>query len=110
MNVVCLSGNLVKEVEVRFTGTGKAVSNFIIAVNRPFKNEKDEYEADFINCVIFGKSAEYMQKYTNKGDMIEIEGELRSSTYQNEEGKTIKTTQVEVEKIKRIQKKDAMPF
>lgn len=110
MNIVCLRGNLVKEVEVRFTGTGKAVSNFTIAVNRPFKNEKDQYEADFINCVVFNKSAEYMQNYTNKGDMIEVVGSLQTSSYQDKDGNTRYKTEVLVDKIERVQKKDAMPF
>ena len=113
MNIVCLRGRLAKEVEVRFTQSGKAVSNFTIAVNRSTKNDKGEYDADFINCVVFNKSAEFMQKYTNKGDMIEIVGQLQVSNYQDKDGNSRYKIEVIIDKIELIsskKKEDTMPF
>ena len=113
MNIVCLRGRLVKEIEVRYTQSGKAVSNFTLAVNRTTKNDKGEYDADFINCVIFNKSAEFMQKYTNKGDMVEVVGSLQVSNYQDKDGNTRYKTEVIIDKIELMQgkkKEETMPF
>ena len=111
MNVVCLRGRLVRDVEVRFSTNGNAVANFTMAVNKQTKNDKGEYEANFINCVIFNKSAEFMQKYTNKGDMVEITGALQTSNYQDKDGKTIHKTEVVADKIELVSsKKESMPF
>lgn len=111
MNVVCLRGRLVRDIEVRFSTNGNAVANFTIAVNKQTKNDKGEYEANFINCVIFNKSAEFMQKYTNKGDMVEIIGSLQTSSYQDKDGNTIRKTEVIADKIELVSsKKESMPF
>ena len=105
MNVVILRGRLVKDVEVRYTSTGKAVANFTLAVNRLTKNDKDEYDVDFINCVIFNKSSEFMQKYTNKGDMVEITGSIQTSNYKDKDNKTIYKTDIIVNTIELVSSK-----
>lgn len=111
MNVICLRGRLVRDVEVRFSTKGNAVANFTMAVNKQTKNDKGEYEANFINCVIFNKSVEFMQKYTNKGDMVEITGSLQTSNYKDKDGKIIYKTEVVADKIELVSsKKESMPF
>ena len=62
MNRACLVGRLTKDPELRYTPNGVAVANFTVAVNRPFKNQAGEQEADFINCVAWRKQAENLAK------------------------------------------------
>lgn len=78
MNKALLTGRLTKPVELRKTQSGKAVTRFTLAVNR---QQKDT--ADFINCLAWEKSAEYLNSYAGKGDLIELEGRLQVSTYDN---------------------------
>ena len=88
-------GRLTKDVEL---GTGAtAVARFSIAVNRRFKNAEGNYEADFISCVAFGKTAEFIQKYFHKGDMIAVTGRIQTGSYTNKDGVKVYTTDVVVE-------------
>ena len=95
INTVVLSGRLTKEAELRYTQSGSPVTNFTLAVNRKFKTE-NQPEADFINCVIWNKSAETLANYTTKGSLIGIEGTLQTRTYENAEGKNVYVTEVYV--------------
>ena len=88
MNKVILSGNLVKDNDLRKTNTGKSVLQNTIAVRRNSKNEKGEYDTDFITLVIWGVQAEYINQYTSKGDKIELVGRWQHRAYQDKEGKT----------------------
>ena len=70
MNKIILLGRLTKDPEVRYTqgDNATATARFSIAVNRKFKNAEGNYDADFINCVCFGKTAEFVEKYFHKGE------------------------------------------
>ncbi|KXA13361.1 single-stranded DNA-binding protein [Clostridium perfringens] len=86
MNKIILAGRLVKEPELKFLdGDGKAVARFTIAVNRKFKGTDGKRETDFFNCVIFGKLAEGITKYSNKGQEIVLVGEVRNRSYEDKE-------------------------
>ncbi|ELC8392148.1 single-stranded DNA-binding protein [Clostridium perfringens] len=86
MNKIILAGRLVKEPEIKFLdGSGKAVSRFTIAVNRKTKGKDEKREADFFNCVIFGKLAEGITKYANKGQEIVLVGEARNRSYEDKD-------------------------
>ncbi|EGT3601443.1 single-stranded DNA-binding protein [Clostridium perfringens] len=86
MNKIILAGRLVKEPELKFLdGDGKAVARFTIAVNRKFKGTDGKRETDFFNCVIFGKLAEGITKYSNKGQKIVLVGEVRNRSYEDKE-------------------------
>ena len=86
MNTVQLVGRLTKDVDLKFTQTGEAVANFTIAVNRNFTNQQGEREADFINCVIWRKSAENLANFTRKGSLIGLDGRLQTRSYDNQQG------------------------
>ena len=105
MNKVILIGRLTKNSELRYTESNKAIGNFSIAVNRDYKNENGEYEADFINCVVFNTTAETMNKYTHKGDLIGVIGRLQTRNYEDKEGKKHYITEVIVEKTEFLQTK-----
>lgn len=96
MNKVILVGRLTKDVEVRENGD-KAVARFSLAVNRPFKNKNGEYEANFPNCVAFGKTADFIDEWFKKGDPIGIAGRIQTGSYENKNGDKVYTTDVVVE-------------
>lgn len=94
MNNVSLMGRLVKDVDLNYiAGSGKAKGTFTIAVKRKFKKD----EADFINCVVFGKTAEIISQYIFKGTMIGITGSIRNNNYKKKDGTMAYTTNVIVE-------------
>lgn len=94
MNNVSLMGRLVKDVDLNYiAGSGKAKGTFTIAVKRKFKKD----EADFINCVAFGKTAEIISQYIFKGTMIGITGSIRNNNYKKKDGTMAYTTNVIVE-------------
>ncbi|MGL4850258.1 MAG: single-stranded DNA-binding protein [Clostridium sp.] len=94
MNKVILIGRLTKDPELRFAaGTGNAVARFSVAVTRQFKRD----EADFINCVAFSKQAETIAQYLTKGSQIAITGNIRTGSYDAQDGSKRYTTDVAVE-------------
>ena len=95
MNKVILIGRLTKDVETRYAGE-MAVSCYSLAVDRKFKRE-GEPTADFINCVAFGKSGEFAEKYLKKGMKIAVTGRIQTGSYTDKEGKKVYTTDVIVE-------------
>lgn len=96
MNHVLLIGRITKDVELRRTGSGKAVASFTLAVNKDYKNEQGGYDADFIDCVAFEQRAETISKYVHKGDRFAVVGQLATRSYENKEGKKVKVTEVKV--------------
>ena len=98
MNLVVLNGRLVRDPELKFGQSGKAYSRFSIAVDRPFQNSTDSQTADFINCVAFGKTAEFIGEYFRKGRKILLKGSLQMNQYESE-GKKLTTYVVIAENV-----------
>lgn len=94
MNVITLTGNAVKDIELRYTPNGKAVGNGTIAVRRDFKNQNGEYETDFINFVSLGKTGEIMANHIKKGDKFGITGRLQIRKWTKDDGSTQYFTEV----------------
>lgn len=99
MNRTILVGRLTRDPELRITPNGVAVANFNIAVNRPFKNEQGEQEADFVNCVTWRKQAENLANYMKKGSRIGVDGRIQTRSYDNDQGQRIFVTEVLAESI-----------
>lgn len=101
MNKVVEMGRLTADPELRQTQSGTAVCRFTIAVNRRFKNQQGEYDADFISCVAWKQTAEFVSRYFSKGSMICVEGSLRTGSYtdRNHSDVTHYTTEVYVENV-----------
>lgn len=97
LNRVVLTGRLTRDTELRYTASGTAVCSFTIAINRPFKNQNNEREADFINGVIWRKSAENFSNFTHKGSLVGIDGRLSTRNYENKQGQKVYVTEVTVE-------------
>lgn len=87
MNKVILAGRLTKDIEVKYTQTGKAVARFILAVNRRVSKDKEKQQADFIPIIIWNKLAEVCSKYLTKGSQILVEGHLQIRDYVAQDGK-----------------------
>ena len=94
MNKVVLMGRLTKEPDVRNT----SVARFTLAVDRRFKRD-GEPTADFIGCVAFGKTAEFMEKYMKKGTKIALAGRIQTGSYTNSDGNKVYTTDVIAEEV-----------
>ena len=94
INNVVLVGRLTRDAELRYTQSNIAVATFTLAVNRPFKNEDGERDADFINCVIWRQSAENLANWAKKGSLIGITGVIQTRTYDNQQGQRVYVTEV----------------
>lgn len=100
MNRVVLIGRLTKDPELRNTNGGTPVTNFNLAVDRPFKNSQGEREADFIPIVAWRQLAENTCKFMGKGRLIAVEGRIQTRNYENEAGNRVYITEVVAESIK----------
>lgn len=86
-NKVILIGNLTKDIELKQTQSGMALTSFDIAVARAFKNKQTgEAETDFIRCQAWGKTAEFLSRYFSKGKAVVVEGDLRNNNYTDQNG------------------------
>ena len=94
LNSVCLVGRLTKDPELRYTPNNQAVATFSLAVNRPFKNQNGDREADFINCVIWRQQAENLANWAKKGALIGITGRIQTRNYENQQGQRVYITEV----------------
>lgn len=99
INNVVLVGRLTREVDLRYTGNSTAVGTFSLAVDRPFQNRSGERETDFINCVIWRKSAENFANFTRKGSLVGIEGRIQTRNYENQQGQRVYVTEVIVDRF-----------
>ena len=98
MNSVQLIGRLTRDPEVRYTDGGTSVAKFSLAVERRFKQENGA-DADFINIVSFGKTAEFIEKYFHKGIKIALNGRIQTGSYTDKDGKKVYTTDIVAENV-----------
>ena len=106
INRVVLCGRLTRDPDLRFVGDGKPVVSFTIAVNRTFKNQNGETEADFINCVAW-RNAENIAKFLKKGSMTGVDGRLQTRSYDDQSGRRVFVTEVNVESVQFLDPKDS---
>lgn len=99
INSSTLVGNLTKDIELRYSQSGKAVANFTVAVSRPFKNQEGNRETDFINCVQFGKGAELLSQYTGKGSKVGVTGRIQTRNFEGQDGKRVYMTEVVADQV-----------
>lgn len=99
MNKVILMGRLTRDPEVRYSqgDNSMAIARYSLAVDRRYKRDGDEQTADFINCVAFGKSGEFAEKYLHKGTKIAVVGRIQTGSFTNKDGQKVYTTDVVVE-------------
>ena len=113
MNKIILSGNLTKDVELRYTQSGKAVVKVGIGVSRKIKNSDGKYDSDFFNLVAWEKTAEFFGKYLAKGSKVLIEGRLQNNDYTDKNGVKHYAVDVIVENVEfagsKVEKKSDEP-
>jgi single-strand DNA-binding protein len=109
MNNVVLIGRLVRDVEYRISSSGITVANITVAVDRGYTKEakakaelKNEPTADFIRCIAFGKTAEFLSNYFSKGNLIAINGKIQTRNYEDKEGKKVFMTEVLIGNVEKL--------
>lgn len=106
INNVTLIGRLTRDAELRYTPSNIATAQFNIACNRNFKNANDEYDADFINCVMWREQAERFCNWTRKGMLVGIVGRIQTRSYENQQGQRVYVTEVVAESFQVLEKRD----
>lgn len=109
MNKVILMGRLTKDPDVRYSqgaNGSTAIARYSLAVDRRFKQE-GQPNADFINCIAFGKLGEFAEKYLHKGTKIAVVGRIQTGSYTNKDGQKVYTTDVVVEEQEFAESKNA---
>lgn len=97
MNKFIGMGRIVREPEVRNTPSGKNVATFTIAINRRFKNKDGGYDSDFLNCVAWGQTGDFIAKFFPKGSLIAVEGSVQTRNWEDKEGNKRVNTDIVVE-------------
>lgn len=107
INNVTLVGRLVRDPELKNTAQGIANVSFTLAVNRNYKNDQGQREADFINIVIWRKQAELLAQYATKGALIGITGRIQTRNYENQQGQRIYVTEVVADNFQLLESRGA---
>jgi len=107
LNRVVLAGRLTRDPELRYTPNGIPVANFTVAINRPYRNQQGEQEADFVNCVTWRKQAENLANYMRKGSLVGVDGRIQTRSYENQEGRRVFVTEVLAEHITFLESRSA---
>lgn len=103
INNTVLVGRMVRDAELKYTPNNQAVATFTLAVNRNFKSQNGEREADFINCVIWRQQAENLANRAKKGALIGITGRIRTRNYENQQGQRVYVTEVVAENFQLLE-------
>jgi len=106
INNVVLVGRLTRDPELRYTPSNVAVATFSLAVNRNFKNQAGDYEADFISCIMWRQQAENFANWLKKGALVGITGRIQTRSYDNQQGQRVYVTEVVAESFQILEKKD----
>lgn len=106
VNNVVLVGRITKDLELRYTSNNKETTSFTVAINRVFKGQDGQTQADFIGCVAFGKTAENVYKYCGKGSLIGVEGRIQTRNYQNNQGNTVYVTEIIADRVQFLESKN----
>ncbi|WP_239706179.1 MULTISPECIES: single-stranded DNA-binding protein [unclassified Mammaliicoccus] len=107
INRAALVGRLTADPQYRVTPSGVQVATFTLAVNRTFTNAQGERDCDFINCVVFRKTAENVNQYLSKGKLAGVDGRLQSRSYENKEGQKVFVTEVVCDNVQFLEPKDS---
>ena len=112
MNKVILMGRLTRDPEIRYSQNENSVTvaRFTLAVDRRFKRQGEDQAADFINCVAFGKTAEFAEGYLKQGTKVVGCGRIQTGSYTNKEGQRVYTTDVVIEELEFAESKKAQQY
>jgi len=105
INQVILVGRLTRDPELRHTNDGRAYTPITLAVTRQYRNANGEIEADFVQCILWRKTAENTVLYCQKGSVLGVTGRIQTRHYENQEGKRVYVTEVVAEHVQFLSKK-----
>lgn len=106
MNSVQLVGRLTRDPDIRYTDSGTSIARFTLAADRRFKQEGGQ-TADFVSCVAFGKTAEFLEKYFCKGMRMGLNGRVQTGSYTNQDGNKVYATDVVADSVEFVESKRA---
>ena len=107
INNVVLAGRITRDPELRKTPTGASVVSFTLACNRRFSNQEGGQQADFINCVAWRQTADFMANYVKQGALLGVEGRIQTRSYKDQSDRTVYVTEVVAENVQILaQKRD----
>lgn len=106
MNRVVLVGRMTRDPELRRTNSGASVTSFTLALNRNY-NSADGQQADYINCVVWNKIAENVERYCSKGSLVGVDGKLRSRSYDNAQGQKVYVVEVMCDSVQFLETRAA---
>ncbi len=107
INRVVLVGRMTRDPELRRTQTGTPVTSFTLAMNRNYSSANGERQADFINCVVWNKPAENVERYCSKGSLVGVEGRLQSRQYEAQDGRKVTVIEVVCDSVQFLETKGA---
>jgi len=99
LNHICIAGRMVRDPEIRHTGTGTAVASFTLAVDRDFKDQSGNRETDFIDVTAWRNTAEFVSRYFTKGRMAVVSGRLQIRSWTDKEGNKRRTAEVVADNV-----------
>lgn len=105
INQAILVGRLTRNPELKITAEGVSVTNITLAVNRQYRNQQGEIEADFVQCTLWKKTAENTAQYCRKGSLIGITGRIQTRNYDNQDGRKVYVTEVIAETVRFLEPK-----
>ena len=103
INRVVLVGRITRDPETQQTNTGIPYVRFTLAVNRPFKDQNGERQADFINCVAWRNQADFLKNFVKKGNQLAIEGRIQTNSYQDANGNNRQAFDILVESVSNLE-------
>ena len=107
INRVVLIGRMTRDPELRRTGQGDAVTSFTLAVNRNYTSRDGQQQTDFINCVVWRKPAENVERYCSKGSLVGVEGRIQTRNYDDAQGKKVYVVEVICDSVQFLETKAA---
>ena len=105
INKVILVGRITKDPELRKTSSGISTVSFTLACNRRFSNSQGGQDADFINCVAWRQSADFMANYVKKGSLLGVEGRIQTRNYKDQNDRTVYVTEVVCDSVQILESK-----
>ena len=106
INRVVLVGRMTRDPELRRTGQGDAVTSFTLAVNRNYTSRDGQQQTDFINCVVWHKPAENVERYCSKGSLVGVEGRINTRSYDNVQGQRVYVVEVVCDSVQFLDTKN----
>ena len=107
INRVVLVGRITRDVEHKVTQSGVSVVSFSLAVNRNFTSASGEREADFVNCVTWRASADFMRNYVKKGNLLGVDGRIQTRNYEDNDGRTVYVTEVVADSVQLLESRNS---